>query len=41
MVAGLVLVPYGLAYFAVASVFRVSEADAVIRRALRMVRFKR
>jgi len=41
MVAGLVLVPYGLAYFAIASILRVTEADAVVRRALRIVGFKR
>ena len=41
IVAGLVLVPYGLAYFAVASVLQVSEATAVIRRALRVVGFRR
>jgi putative peptidoglycan lipid II flippase len=41
LVAGLVLVPYGLTYFAVASVLRVSEANAVISRGLRMVGLKR
>ena len=41
LVAGLVLVPYGLAYFAAASVFRISEANLVIRRALRMAGLKR
>jgi putative peptidoglycan lipid II flippase len=41
MVAGLVLVPYGLAYFAIASVLRVDEASAVIGRGLRMVGIKR
>jgi putative peptidoglycan lipid II flippase len=41
IVAGLVLVPYGLAYFAIASVLRVSGADAVIGRALRIVGFRR
>jgi len=41
LVAGLVLLPYGLTYFAVASVLRVAEASAVIGRGLRMVGFKR
>ena len=41
LVAGLVLVPYGLTYFAVASVLRVAEASAVIGRGLRMVGLKR
>jgi hypothetical protein len=41
LVAGLVLVPYGLTYFAVASVLRVTEANAVISRGLRMVGLKR
>src|SRR5690349_19829906 len=41
IVAGLVLVPFGLAYFAIASILRVTEADAVIGRALRIVGFKR
>jgi putative peptidoglycan lipid II flippase len=41
IVAGVVLVPYGLVYFAVASVFRISEASVVIERALRIVRFRR
>jgi putative peptidoglycan lipid II flippase len=41
VVAGLVLGPYGLAYFAIASVLRVDEASAVIGRGLRMVGFKR
>jgi putative peptidoglycan lipid II flippase len=39
--AGLVLVPFGLAYFAIASVLRVTEANAVIARGLRIVGFKR
>lgn len=41
LVAGLVLVPYGLTYFGVASVLRVTEANAVIGRGLRMVGLKR
>ncbi len=36
IVAAVVLVPYGVAYFALASVLRVREADAVIGRGLRM-----
>jgi len=40
IVAGLVLVPYGLAYFGLASLLRVSEANAVINRALRTARLK-
>ena len=41
IVAGLVLIPYGLAYFGLASILRVSEANAVIGRGLRMVGLKR
>jgi len=41
VVAALVLVPYGLAYFAVASALRISEANAVIGRGLRMFGLKR
>jgi hypothetical protein len=41
IVAGLVLVPYGLAYFALASILRVSEVDAVVGRALRVVGLRR
>lgn len=41
IVAALVLLPYGVAYFAIASVFRVSEADLVIKRGLRILRLKR
>jgi putative peptidoglycan lipid II flippase len=41
LVAGLVLVPYGLTYFAIASVLGIGEAAAVIGRALRMIGFKR
>ena len=40
IVAALVLIPYGLTYFAVAGLFRVSEASAVINRSLRMVGIK-
>ena len=38
IVAALVLLPYGLAYFAIASAFRVNEANVVVRRGLRMLR---
>jgi putative peptidoglycan lipid II flippase len=41
IVAVLVLIPFGLAYFAIASLFRVREATAVIDRALRTARLKR
>ena len=41
IVAALVLAPYGLAYFAIASLLRVSEANAVIGRALKILRRKK
>lgn len=41
IVAVLVLVPYGLAYFGLASLLRVSEANAVINRALRTARLRK
>jgi putative peptidoglycan lipid II flippase len=41
LIAGLVLVPYGLTYFAIASVLRIGEADAVISRAFRVIGVKR
>jgi len=41
LVAGLVLVPYGLTYFASASVLGIGQAAAVIGRALRMIGLKR
>jgi putative peptidoglycan lipid II flippase len=41
IIAAVVLVPYGLSYFVVASVLRVREADAVIGRGLRMFGLKR
>jgi putative peptidoglycan lipid II flippase len=41
IVAGLVLVPYGLAYFAIASVLRINEAGAIVGRALRVIGLKR
>ena len=37
IIAALVLVPYGLTYFAVVGLLRVPDANAVINRALRMV----
>ncbi len=39
--AGLVLVPYGLAYFGVTAMLGVSEASAVFKRVLRMVGVRR
>ncbi len=39
-VAGLVLVPYGLSYFALTSVLGISESKAVVGRALRLLRGK-
>jgi putative peptidoglycan lipid II flippase len=41
IIAAVVLVPFGLAYFGVASALRVREADAVIGRGLRMFGLKR
>ncbi|MGZ8846861.1 MAG: lipid II flippase MurJ, partial [Pyrinomonadaceae bacterium] len=41
IVAALVLLPYGLAYFGLASLLRVSEANAVVARALRTLRLKK
>ena len=41
VVALLVLIPYGLAYFALARLLRVREATAVIDRALRTARLKK
>jgi len=41
IVAALVLVPYGLVYFAIAAVLRIPEAGAVIKRALRIVGLSR
>jgi len=41
VVAALVLVPYGLTYFGIASLLRVQEANAMIGRALRILRLKR
>jgi putative peptidoglycan lipid II flippase len=39
--AGLVLVPFGLAYFAVTAGLKVTEASAVFKRVLRMVGVKK
>ncbi len=41
IVASLVLIPYGLTYFAIAWLLRVREAAAVIDRTLRTARLKR
>jgi putative peptidoglycan lipid II flippase len=41
IVAGLVLVPYGLTYFALTSLFKLPEGDAVIGRALRILRLRK
>lgn len=41
IVAALVLVPYGLAYFAISSALGLSEANAVIARGLRVIGVKR
>lgn len=40
VVAVLVLLPYGLTYFGLASLMRVAEADEVIRRGLRLLRIR-
>jgi putative peptidoglycan lipid II flippase len=40
IVAALVLIPYGLTYFAVVGLLKVKEANAVINRALRMAGIK-
>jgi putative peptidoglycan lipid II flippase len=40
IVAGLVLIPYGLTYFAVVGLLKVREANAVINRSLRMIGIK-
>jgi putative peptidoglycan lipid II flippase len=40
IVAALVLVPYGLCYFAVTATLKVDESKAVVRRVLRMLRVK-
>jgi putative peptidoglycan lipid II flippase len=41
IVAALVLMPYGLTYFAISSALGLSEANAVVRRALRVIRIRR
>ncbi|HEY6045689.1 MAG TPA: murein biosynthesis integral membrane protein MurJ [Pyrinomonadaceae bacterium] len=41
IVAILVLIPYGLTYFGVTSLFSLAEADAVVGRAFRILRLKR
>jgi len=41
IVAALVLVPYGLTYFALAILFKVPESDAVIGRVLRILRLRK
>jgi putative peptidoglycan lipid II flippase len=41
IVAALVLVPYGLTYFGITSFFKLREADAVVGRALRILRLKK
>lgn len=41
IVAALVLVPYGLSYFAIATIFRIPEASAVVGRALRILRLRK
>ena len=41
IVAGLVLVPYGLIYFAISSALGLPEALAVVRRVLRITRIRR
>jgi putative peptidoglycan lipid II flippase len=38
VIAGLVLVPYGICYFAVTSAFGISESKAVVGRASRILR---
>jgi putative peptidoglycan lipid II flippase len=40
IVAALVLIPYGVTYFAVVGVLKVKEANAVINRCLRMIGLK-
>jgi putative peptidoglycan lipid II flippase len=41
IVAVLVLIPYGLTYFGLASVFKLPEADAVVGRAFKILRLKK
>jgi putative peptidoglycan lipid II flippase len=41
IVAMLVLIPYGLTYFGITSLFKLPEADAVVGRALRILRLRK
>src|SRR5438132_4718950 len=41
IIAALVLIPYGLCYFALTSLFRLPEGEAVIGRGLRIFRLKK
>jgi putative peptidoglycan lipid II flippase len=41
IVAVLVLIPYGLTYFGLTSLFKLPEADAVVGRAFRILRLKK
>ncbi|HKP35480.1 MAG TPA: murein biosynthesis integral membrane protein MurJ [Pyrinomonadaceae bacterium] len=41
IVAMLVLLPYGLIYFGITSLFRLPEADTIVGRALRILRLKK
>jgi putative peptidoglycan lipid II flippase len=40
-VAIMVLIPYGLTYFAITSLFKLREADAVVGRTLKILRLKK
>jgi putative peptidoglycan lipid II flippase len=40
IIAALVLIPYGVVYFAVVGILKVSEANAIINRSLRMIGLK-
>lgn len=40
IIAALVLIPYGVTYFAVVGVLKVKEANAIINRSLRMIGIK-
>src|SRR5215475_4003562 len=41
IIAGLVLVPYGVVYFAVTALFKIAEAQTVIGRGIKMVKTQR
>src|SRR5262245_45647151 len=41
IIAGLVLLPYGVVYFAVTALFKIAEAQTVIARGIRMVKTQR